>query len=369
MNNSIFNNTSVTSPRTQSRYETRKRPAISYAEIDSETDSEAYKPDSVAKFLDLPARKKLKRSLPKREIFPFLQLPLELRDQIYKELLLDSNAVYLVSKMRQYRHTVRRAKEFGEMGATHRSYRWSRIPRSRAFSRSSEAAIGEKSESYVAFTVTILAVNSTIRTEAEAWLYSRNKFVFEDSTALHSFLAVQSLRHRHLIRDVTINAWDHGRAHKAMNLPSFTLLATCLNLRRLKIDCAIIWGGRDMEKLVARKVYRDGFHFLEAVAQHRSTDEAVAIIEMNEKNWPGRRTSYRWKADGSGSERFVEEAPGNETSLAKFRSELKFLMHLEGIRFKAFKRKHGRVEDDETVLDNETVSDDEYAPVQKHKAK
>lgn len=94
-----------------------------------------------------------------------------------------------------------------------------------------------------------------------AVIYSSNSFIFEDTTALHAFLANISVKNCGTLTNLAVAGWGFSRAHKALNHPAFTLLGSAVNLKRLHIDCRISWGG---PQRVATQFYRDGFHWLEA---------------------------------------------------------------------------------------------------------
>jgi hypothetical protein len=143
-----------------------------------------------------------------------------------------------------------------------------------------------------------------------------NAFVLEDTTALHSFLATIGPRNSVLLADVTIKAWGYSKAHKALNHPAFTLLVNAVNLRRLHLDCRLHW--RSNPKSVAMQVYRDGFHWLEAVGVAKGKfDAAVEIIELLPDS-----LNSRWYGAGSGG----PAKPSHEEQMKLFRNELTKLL-------------------------------------------
>lgn len=60
------------------------------------------------------------------------------------------------------------------------------------------------------------------------------------------------------------------------------MLAGAVNLTHLHLDCKIAWGG---PRKVARQLYRDGFHWLEAVGAAKGKfDAAIELLEISESN-------------------------------------------------------------------------------------
>ena len=99
-----------------------------------------------------------------------------------------------------------------------------------------------------------------------------------------------STRNRGLLKDLTICGWGHSKAHKVMNHPAFTLLACgALNVNRLYIACPIIFDARADRAAV--RLYRDAYHWLEAMGAAKGRDAAVDVVTVWEDN-------YRlWAAD------------------------------------------------------------------------
>lgn len=134
-------------------------------------------------------------------------------------------------------------------------------------------------------TPNILLLNRAIYAETQPILYAGNTFAVEDTTALHAFLAIIGPKNRATITDLTIRGWGYTKTHKALNHPAFTMLASAVNLTRLNLDCQIAWGGPCM---IAKQLYRDGFHWLEAVGVAKGKfDAAIDIIEIPEVNLNG----------------------------------------------------------------------------------
>ena len=192
------------------------------------------------------------KPLPKRKIFPFTDLPAELRNKIYAAALVDEDGIHFEPRTKGYRRIVVR-----------------KVPNST-----------DKPASLVP---AILTMNHETFNEAQAILYGNNKFTVEDTTALHSFLAGIGSKNIRALVDVTIKSWGMSRGHKTMNHPALTLLSSAVNLRRIHIDCQINWSRGGVG--TAQQLYRDGFHFLEAFGMAKGRkDAAIDVIEMKEEH-------------------------------------------------------------------------------------
>ena len=217
-----------------------------------------------------------------------MKLPAELRNQIYALALTDVNGIYLASKTRRYRRTVQIT-----------------TPKlDRAFARYLKAG----SDTLPALVPDILLLNKTIYAETQPILYAGNAFTVDDASAMHAFLATIGPKNRATIKDLTINGWGYSRTHKTLNFPAFTLLVGAVNLTRLSLDCVISWGGPDRK---AKQLYRDGFHWLEAVGVKKGKfDAAVDMIEVT--------GDFFLRAQKSGSEQ--------EEMKKEFKAELRKLL-------------------------------------------
>lgn len=99
---------------------------------------------------------------------------------------------------------------------------------------------------------------------------------------MHAFLATIGPKNRATVTDITIKGWGYTKAHKALNHPALTMLADAVNLTRLHLDCQLAWGGPSR---VAKQLYRDGFHWLEAMGAAKGRfDAAIDIIDISEAN-------------------------------------------------------------------------------------
>jgi len=119
------------------------------------------------------------------------------------------------------------------------------------------------------------------------------------------------------LTDLVIKGWGYTKAHKAMNFPAFTMLGSAVNLESLYIDCRIHWDG---PKGVARQIYRDGHHFLEAIGAAKGKyDAAVELLSFDSDNWEVPRY-YRY---GHPAATKVSTTAG---SVEEFQTELRRLL-------------------------------------------
>ena len=203
-----------------------------------------------------------------------MSLPAEIKNQIYDLALTDASRIFLVSKTKRYRRTVQRSipgQPHHLVG--HRRHLW--------YDDNSSQSSDTSTKATLPFLVpNILLLNKAIYAETRPILYAGNSFVVDDTTAMHAFLAIIGPENRATITDLTIKGWGYTKAHKALNHPAFTMLASAVNLRRLNIDCDIGHG----PKRVAKQLFRDGFHWLEAVGTSKGKfDAALDMLEIPEK--------------------------------------------------------------------------------------
>lgn len=240
-------------------------------------------------------------------------LPAELKNEIYSLALTDPNGMFLVSKTKHYRRTVQRsipdATNPGGYYRRSRAFRYQHMHLSQSSNTSTVTVT-----TLPALTPNILLLNQAIYAETQPILYAGNTFAFEDTTALHAFLANIGPKNIATVTDVTLRGWGFTRAHKALNHPAFTMLAGAVNLSRLHVDCRFGWGG---PKRIAKQFYRDGFHWLEAMgAVKGKSDPGIELTEISDDNLTG----YGY-ARGSG------DTPSLEERMEEFRAELRKLLH------------------------------------------
>ena len=180
-----------------------------------------------------------------------MRLPAELRNQIYDLALTDPGVISLGSKIKRHRRTVRRLGPGDSL-----------VPK-------------------------ILRLNRAIYAEAQPILYANNTFAVEDTKAMHAFLANIGPKNRANITELTVRDWGYTRGYKSLRHPALTMLVDAVNLTRLHLDCQILYNAEP--KKIAKHLYQDGFHWLEAVGVGKGRfDAAVDIVEI-----PDRRLNYR----------------------------------------------------------------------------
>lgn len=221
----------------------------------------------------------------KKTIFPFLDLPAELRNTIYQMALEDPNDMTIISKTKILRRVTVRglAKTYTDDVGYHRRHRVRPTP--------------DPSKPRVELSPALLAVNRQINTEGGTVLYSQ-KLHLEDMVAVYQFLTQVGHANRQLIRDITVHGWGEGRGvHKSLNHPAFSMLAGVTNLRRLFLDCRVEYGvayrswpvqHHQTRSLVsmATRFYRDGHNWLDAVGVATGNrDAALDILELADCNF------------------------------------------------------------------------------------
>ncbi|KAL1641360.1 hypothetical protein SLS58_006059 [Diplodia intermedia] len=278
-------------------YQMRNRTAKSYAEIDSEDELINESDDESDDEYGVAPRQKPKKTkpLPKSQIFPIMRLPRELRDMIYTHALTDPiGAVYIKEHTHRYRRCAVRVPEgpqhyllnYGHWTEQQPSQAMAPWPISTTYYHSASTPPPPPPPPHTAsLTPALLAVCRRIRDEATPLLYAQ-PMLFEDTAALHAFLAPLPPPSRAALRDVTVlgvrGGW--GRSMRAaFDVAALTLLAegaTALNVLRYH-DESYREGWNDSPQLLAaRRFYRRAFHWLDAVARERGVDEAVGAVEV-----------------------------------------------------------------------------------------
>ncbi|EOA87190.1 hypothetical protein ACJQWK_10361 [Exserohilum turcicum] len=290
------------------RYSKRKRTQVAYRldELDySDTESD---------FASPPAKKpKAKawrsRPLAKQSIFPFLQLPAEIRNTIYEYTLCDDFGINLLGTFKHRRRTVGRISASLMAQASKSDNVWA----SRRLNNQLLACDEEPSMTPVVPLVpSLLAVNRQIHLEAVDMLYG-NEFVFADSFALYSFLLnIGPARAKHLKR-LRLLSFAEGRGMKGYNHSCFAVLAWATNLSAFHINTHM--GGYRVADDGAGQLYRDAFPWLEAVgAAKGKADAALDVLHLGEDCFQG----HRWGRNINAS---VED--GYEDREARFKEALR----------------------------------------------
>ncbi|KAK4987149.1 hypothetical protein LTR50_004846 [Elasticomyces elasticus] len=232
----------------------------------------------------------------------FLTLSAELRNMVYEYALTDPEGVGLIAKTKVYRRTVERSHRACHNLSYHSQTQRYIVPEDRC----SQCEFGGRTLSPA-----LLSVNRQINFEASSILY-KQELMFQDTMALHSFLAQIGPTNRTLISDVTLRAYKAGWVSAtAINLAAFTLLASATNLESLYIDG--IEGDFINLKSVARRVYRDAHHWFEGIGVAKGDKFAgITVLDISQ-------ASGSWLAQNSRREKL-------EISKERFRTELRTLL-------------------------------------------
>jgi hypothetical protein len=159
-----------------------------------------------------PPKKKVKRTPkpPRVKRFRFLDLPAELRDEIYDLALVEPNGLTLVAQTKNLRKSVRRGtisiEETEHYNGLRRKYGYFSWYRPRDASDSSFSSLGEATRQLVP---KLLAVNKQIREEGSTVLY-KQEIIMQDASALHHFLAKIGPYNRALVSTITVKGWHGG---------------------------------------------------------------------------------------------------------------------------------------------------------------
>ena len=222
-----------------------------------------------------PPKKKAKSTLKakKEQSFRFLDLPAELRDMIYEMTLADANGVSIRGYQYGHRRVAHRGPVYAPDSYT-RTYRGRRL-------KDGQNEVRPISTDFIPG---LLAVNKQINAEAINYLYG-HEFVFENTTALHSFLAPMSARNKKRLKSLEIMAWGQSGEAKGHNYSGLTLLSGATNLKSLRITCDVSYWSNQPGRIAAR-IFRDAHWFFEAYgAANGRKDAAVNILELDNSNF------------------------------------------------------------------------------------
>jgi hypothetical protein len=230
------------------------------------------------------------RSLPKRKIFQFLELPAEIRNIIYNYTLSDPSGINFISTYRHKRRAVTRMPvEYTETtNGTRRQ-----IHEYVADSTRNDDNNNNRVDPVAPLVPSLLAVNKQIYKEGIDILYS-NEFVFADSCALYTFLVNIGPQGAQRLKKLRILGWHYGRTKKAYNHACFAVLVWATNLTSFHIDAPIGWYRATNDG--ADQFYRDAFCWLEAMGMARGKrDAALDILHLGENcfsdYWGSRRSA------------------------------------------------------------------------------
>ncbi|KAH7139183.1 hypothetical protein B0J11DRAFT_36896 [Dendryphion nanum] len=302
-----------------SRYSKRKRAQVNYYDGESEVEGQDSDTKDIVAYS--PAKKRVRpvRPLPKHKIFPFLELPAEIRNMIYDLCLHEPAGIYLSSTTEKFRRTVERASE----DDIQRVKRQSRYRNNDGQDDDDEDLVTQP------LVPALLAVNQQMYREGRDILYSNSIRVL-DPLALHSFMVNIGPRAAALVKDLTLCSWGGWRGmHKAYNHASFAAMMSATNIEKFKLDGWLMC--KNNPKYVARQLYRDGFPWLEAVGSAKgSMEAAVNLIEIAKVNFEGRFWQRR------------DEINDHDSNMREFRLELTKLLEGYMKKIKAPKAKAGK---------------------------
>lgn len=173
------------------------------------------------------------------------------------------------------------------------------------------------------FVPNLLAVSKTVYAEAASFLYGQ-RISFADNYTLLSFLNQVGRQHTTMLREICIKEWCSGRAHRSINFPAMTLLASATNLELLDIDCVMgYFSSYGRVKLTApiraaRKAFRDCYPWFEAIGKVKGRpDAAIEMIKVHQSNFA--MGSYYMRPSNLDEEKLRE-------NLAGFQKELRRLL-------------------------------------------
>ncbi|KAL9631800.1 MAG: hypothetical protein Q9204_004065 [Flavoplaca sp. TL-2023a] len=272
----------------------RARKETSYYPSESESENEAEKDEQIkpCAFDDTP------KILPKKKIFPFMSLPAEIKNMIYKYALTSEYEIPLVFKVKGYRHTVTLGDPTTFQDFRRRTYRED-FDGPSCYRNFPLAQILRPS-----FAPSIIALNHETHTQAQPILYSYNAFALEDPKALLAFCANIGPKNCAMLQEVNLKHFGKTVVRRALCYPAFAALASAVNLQFLNLDCSIRRGD---PVLTARQFFRDGHNWLEAVgANEGRRDAAVDRIQLGPENFARSRYGVD-STDGNTDEQKMEK--------------------------------------------------------------
>lgn len=251
-----------------------------------------------------------RRPLPKQKIFPFMELPAEIRNQIYHECLVSDQldeegrpSFYFHHTRRGHRNTVTRG-EWEDVDTTARYY-----CRYRGYGNFGDSKAGSEVAEVKPLAASLLAACKAIYAETAPLLYHQ-RFVFRDNMALIAFISESSPQAAGLIRHIKVLHWLKTRARKNLGFLAMSLLAAqgCVNLSSLEVADSIgwfcgtsSWRPRSdfyaVHSQVARRVYSDFYPWLEAMGR-ASGDiyKGLSVLDIGTETW--KRSYLPWRLDG-----------------------------------------------------------------------
>ncbi|KAI2484008.1 hypothetical protein Ptr902_02948 [Pyrenophora tritici-repentis] len=275
----MFNFTATASASTDTfasgRYSKRNRAQITY-EMDN-----VHASDEDSDFESLPVKKKHKtkstkpsaeKPLPKHKIFPFMQLPAEIRNIIYEYTLTDPLGISFIATIHNRRRQTQRISAALQRRMSEGSYYRTK--------NTISTDTDTQDEEPAPLVPALLAVCKQMHSEGKDILYG-NDFVFADSFALYSFMINLGTSGAKNMKKITLRGWLDGRATKAYNHSCFAALLPATNLTSVVIETPGSYSSQP--KRIAHQLYRDAFPWLEAVAAAKGkVDAALDVLQLGD---------------------------------------------------------------------------------------
>ncbi|KAB5528805.1 hypothetical protein GE09DRAFT_1228563 [Coniochaeta sp. 2T2.1] len=223
---------------------------------------------------------KKKASPPRPKPFPFMSLPPELRNKIYKLVLVDPNGVHISSWMSAYR---RKARHVSPVNCGPSSSRVSTTILPAEWFRLEKGTPGAPLDYKPRLVPSLLTTCKAVYAEGAGMLWTQ-KFRFADMTAMYSFLMNLRPETKAMLRHMTVIYWNGTRTHRFMNMPAFHLLAGVTNLDRLVFIEGVANhpfrvarvpgadGDKQRATRTAEKFFKEAFPWLNAMVKERGAD-------------------------------------------------------------------------------------------------
>ncbi|EME85226.1 uncharacterized protein MYCFIDRAFT_85250 [Pseudocercospora fijiensis CIRAD86] len=251
------------------------------------------------------AKKPPTKKKQKQKPFRFLDLPPELRDEIYELALVEPKGLTLVSRTKSHRRTIAR----GAISVTDSKYYYGKARRRRFYWPQDDSQSSIENHRDRQLIPNLLAVNQQIRDEASTFLY-KQEIVLADTTALLQFIATIGSYNRKLINDIVVRGWGGDRGvTRGHNFSALTSLAECTNLDSLYFDCSVSHSLPRLkeQKKLAGQIYRDGHFFLEAYATANGLEAALKVVQFGDRQFAKDRGAKKLEFDQSKRDEFENE--------------------------------------------------------------
>lgn len=206
------------------------------------------------------------------KIFPFLELPADIRNIVYTYALTDASGINFVAVQRNQRRCVERVSQKTLSLVSHGQSHYQ--------SKRTNDNVEDVEDTSMSLVPSLLAVNKQIHQEGCHILYG-NELVFANTSALYAFMINIGPVNALYLKKMRLKGWGYGRTSKAYNNACFAVLVWATNLQKFFIDTKIGWCTRP--KRAAQHFYRDAFPWLEVVGNAKGNfDAALDILDLSE---------------------------------------------------------------------------------------